>query len=323
MSNKIVHSPAAKLQNIIQLPNPRPDCSPSLSTPQEAILTSGSKFTLVTTAGGLVKESLYLNRDDWWKLALNKTEKFKRISTPILVAGNPGYQNYYHWTYQIWASILFAQSKKNDLDSLSVLGPPLNSWRRKYIELLGEEINYIESDPNTAYFLDAAYWSDVMHGSYCFSPCKKILSLLENFGSRYFQQGPSRIYISRKDTLRRGVDNEDEVEHALAQRGFTSVILSTLPLTEQVSLLRNAEFIIAPHGAGLTNIVFSGQKKKLIELMPDDYLNQCFRAIADVKEFDYVGIINPSTTDIRGYHFSRINVDIKTLNSTIDEMETR
>jgi capsular polysaccharide biosynthesis protein len=322
MINKIVHSPSAKLQKQIQLPNQSLDRSPALSTPQEAILTSGSKFTLVTTASGLVKESLYLNRDDWWKLALNKTDKFQRISKPILIAGNPGYQNYYHWTYQIWSAILFAQSEKKDFGSLSVLGPPLNSWRRKYIELLGEEINYVESEPTSAYFLDAAYWSDAMHGSYSFNPSKKILRLLETFGSRYTQQTPSLIYISRKDTPRRGVDNEDEVELALAKRGFTSILLSQLPLIEQISLLRGADFIIAPHGAGLTNIVFSGHQKKLIELMPDDYFNQCFRAIATAKEFDYIGIINPSTTDTRGYHFSKINVNIQTLNSTIDEMES-
>jgi capsular polysaccharide biosynthesis protein len=321
MINKIVHSPAAALQKKNQLPNQIPDRSPSLSTPQEAILTSGSKFTLVTTANGLVKESLYLNRDDWWKSELDKTDKFQRISDPILVAGNPGYQNYYHWTYQIWSAILFAQSQSKDSDNLNVLGPPLNSWRRRYIELLGDQIHYIESATNCAYFLDAAQWSDVMHGSYAFSPSSKILQLLEGFGSRFVQKTPSRIYISRKDTPRRGVANEDEVERAVARRGFTPILLSQLPLTDQISLLRGAEYIIAPHGAGLTNIVFSGQKRKLIELMPDDYCNQCFRAIATGKNFDYIGIINPSTTDTRGYHFSKINVDIQTLNSSIDEME--
>lgn len=58
MINKIVHAPASKLQQRTQLPDLNPDRSPSLNTPQEVILTNGSKFTLVTTASGLVKDSL-------------------------------------------------------------------------------------------------------------------------------------------------------------------------------------------------------------------------------------------------------------------------
>lgn len=88
MINAIVHSPGAKIQKKIQLPNQHPERVPALSVPQEEILTSGSKFTLITNADGLVKESLYLNREYWWKLALDKTDEFQRIATPILIACN-------------------------------------------------------------------------------------------------------------------------------------------------------------------------------------------------------------------------------------------
>jgi capsular polysaccharide biosynthesis protein len=321
MINKIVHSVAAKLQPKTQLQAQNNHRAPCLTEQQEAIITSGSKFTIITIESGLIKESLYLNRDDWWKTEIDKTEKFKRISQPIFVAGNPGYQNYYHWTYQIWSSILFAKANSETAARIDVLGPTLNSWRRRYIELLGPKINYIEAEPDCAYFLDHAYWSDLMWQAYAFNPSHRALEALEEFGGNFRQETPSRIYISRKDTPRRGVANEDAVEKILVDRGFTPVLLSTLPLTEQIGFLRGAEFIVAPHGAGLTNIVFCSRNKKLIELLPDDYFNQCFRAIAVAKGFDYIGIINPSTTDPRGYHFSKINADIQLLSLAIDEME--
>jgi capsular polysaccharide biosynthesis protein len=270
----------------------------------------------------MVKESRYLNRKKW-EPALDKTSKFKRISKPTLLAGNAAHKNYYHWTYQIWSAILFAKIKNESSSSIDVLGPTLISWQRRYIELLGAGINYLEAEPDCAYFLDQAYWCDLMWGGYVFNPSHEALDALEKFGSRFPQEKPSRIYISRKDTRKRGVENEDIVEKALTDRGFTPVLLSTLPLTEQIGLFRSAEFIIAPHGAGLTNIVFCGQNKKLIELLPDNYFNQCFRAIASAKDFDYIGIINPSTTNPRGYQFSKTNVDMQCLNSAINEMEKK
>lgn len=322
MLDKILHCPASKHLHSSNFTNQNPNRSPTLTTPQEIIVTNGATFTLIRTSNGLLTESLYLNRDDQWKSQFERIEKFKRISTPTLVAGNPGYQNYYHWTYQIWSSILYALHQIQDSESLTVLGPPLNSWRRRYIELLGPRIQYIESMPNCGYFLDAAYWCDAMHGSYSFKPSTKMLNIFEEFGANFIQNTPSRIYISRKDTQLRGVNNEDEVERIVSKRGFTPILLSELPLTEQIAILRGADFIIAPHGAGLTNIVFSGKERKLIELMPDNYFNQCFRAIAITKSFDYIGTINPATTDTRGHHYSTTSVDIDILNLAIDEMES-
>lgn len=320
--NKIIQSGTSnnlKFKLKTQLPN-QSNPFPCLTRRETAIVTSGQKFTIITTANGLINESLYLNQDDW-KIALDKTFKFTRISSPIFLAGNPGYQNYYHWTYQIWSSILFVMNEKKKSISIDILGPPLNSLRRRYIELLGSKINYIEAQPDCAYFLDSAYWSDLMWGGYAFNPSKKVLEAIEDFGRKFTKETPSRIYISRKDSNRRVVENEDDIEKILVDRGFTPVLLSTLPLTDQIGLLSGAEFIIAPHGAGLTNIIFCGQNKKLIELFSDDYINQCFRAVAIAKGFDYIGIINPSTVDSRGHHFSKINLDIQSLNSAIDEME--
>lgn len=76
--------------------------------------------------------------------------------------------------------------------------------------------------------------------------------------------GPSdkRIYISRSDALqsgkpRRQVVNEAEVIEALATRGFQPHVLSSYTFEQQVELFTGAECVVAPHGAGLVNMVFS------------------------------------------------------------------
>ena len=76
------------------------------------------------------------------------------------------------------------------------------------------------------------------------------------------------IYISRRDTARRPMKNEEALEAELTRLGVVPVVLSAMPLAQQVHLIANARLIIAPHGAGLSHIVNAPQGLKILELMP-------------------------------------------------------
>lgn len=68
----------------------------------------------------------------------------------------------------------------------------------------------------------------------------------------------SRILISRHDALSRRLINQDELfERHLSKLNFEIVHLSSLDFNSQVSLFSNSECVIAPHGAGLTNIMYT------------------------------------------------------------------
>ncbi len=71
--------------------------------------------------------------------------------------------------------------------------------------------------------------------------------------------GRRRVYISRARASQRRVVNEDEVLKELRPRGFETHYLEDLPFAEQVALLHDAEAVIAPHGAGLSNLIFAGR----------------------------------------------------------------
>lgn len=68
---------------------------------------------------------------------------------------------------------------------------------------------------------------------------------------------PSRIYISRDDAERRQVVNEDEVLSALEPLGFEKYVLSELHVRDQIRLFANADYVVGPHGSGLTNVIFA------------------------------------------------------------------
>ena len=74
-----------------------------------------------------------------------------------------------------------------------------------------------------------------------------------------------RVFISRRKALARCITNEDEVMRALAPLGFAAYALEEMGFADQVRLFAQAEFIVAPHGAGLMNLAFA-ERPGVVEL---------------------------------------------------------
>ncbi|CAA2139576.1 glycosyltransferase family 61 protein [Methylobacterium bullatum] len=79
---------------------------------------------------------------------------------------------------------------------------------------------------------------------------------------------PERLYITRRDADRRVLTNEAEIETLARERGFEIQEFSSIPLWHQIALARHASVIMAPHGAGLSHIVFSRPGTMILELLP-------------------------------------------------------
>lgn len=79
---------------------------------------------------------------------------------------------------------------------------------------------------------------------------------------------PDRVYITRRDADRRVLSNEAEIETLARERGFEVQEFSSIPLWHQIALARRASAIMAPHGAGLSHIVFARPGTKIVELLP-------------------------------------------------------
>lgn len=83
--------------------------------------------------------------------------------------------------------------------------------------------------------------------------------ILASFGLPLAHEPAERIYISRAKAPTRHVTNEEEVVDVLGEAGFQPYILEDLPFEEQVRLFHQAEAVVAPHGAGQTNMLFAGR----------------------------------------------------------------
>jgi len=78
--------------------------------------------------------------------------------------------------------------------------------------------------------------------------------------------GPSRLFLSRRNSRWRRLVNEPEVVAALVPLGFRVVCLEDLGFAEQVRTLAAADFIIAPNGSALNNLIFARPSVKVVVL---------------------------------------------------------
>jgi len=86
-----------------------------------------------------------------------------------------------------------------------------------------------------------------------------------------------RLYVSRAGAGHRKVTNEPEIVALLQEHGFESVLLEKVAFRDQVSLFRDAEIVVAPHGGGLANLVFCNPGTTVVELFPATNIDLYYR----------------------------------------------
>jgi len=132
---------------------------------------------------------------------------------------------------------------------------------------------------------------------------KRSLGLLEkSFLPRSVGKNGRKLYISRRDSGNRRLENEDEVENLIASHGFEIVSLTSMPIAEQIELFAGATHVIGAHGAGLTNIVFCKPVTRILEIHMLPYISWCYRRLAGVYGLTYGCIWASATFRTAGIH---------------------
>ena len=127
-----------------------------------------------------------------------------------------------------------------------------------------------------------------------------------------------KIYIARRDSSYRTLHNEEAVINLVKSYGFEIVELTGLKLCDQARLFASASHVIAPHGAGLTNIVFCTPGASLCELQMDAYMNPCFRRIAGIRDLNY-GCLVGTSEGSSSVHQRRWSVSLDKLDVVLND----
>lgn len=89
-----------------------------------------------------------------------------------------------------------------------------------------------------------------------------------------------RIFISRERSRGRRITNEHALWAMLHRHGFEKVFMEDLSFPEQVRMMQQTRVLLAPHGAGLTNMLFCPEGGHVVELADPGFPNPNFYALA-------------------------------------------
>tara|TARA_B100000795_G_scaffold138512_1_gene103508 strand:+ start:382 stop:1476 length:1095 start_codon:yes stop_codon:yes gene_type:complete len=129
----------------------------------------------------------------------------------------------------------------------------------------------------------------------------------------------NKIYIDRSDSQFNHckIINSEEVWRFLEKRGFKKLRLSEIGFSEQVSLFSTADVIIGAHGAGLSNIIFSRPETKIIEIQPNNHINQFFTHVSKINKLNYKSVISKDLKLIKDYNHGDIFVNLDDINKLL------
>ncbi len=106
-----------------------------------------------------------------------------------------------------------------------------------------------------------------------------------------------RIYISRTQAKKRKMINEEAIIDWLKQYDFEIVHFEQMSVLEQANCMAKAEVVIAPHGSGLTNLVFCQPGTKVIEILSPNWLNSCYWMLSQTCQLDYFCLVGEASVN--------------------------
>jgi len=212
---------------------------------------------------------------------------------------------YYHWIIDVLPKLHIFEQSGLKADNYIINGMK-HDYQRKALEMIGIPTKKIfETKPDCNIKCEnLIITSQPGYMGFCPEWAANYIRsrLVQNISS----SEPVNIYISRSRANQRKVLNEDEVFEYLKLKGFEKVYPEDYSLKEQIKLFKSAKTIVAPHGSGLTNIVFSNPDTKVVEIFSPTYMEPCYWRLANAVNLDYYYVLGEENIE---NHNIILNID--------------
>jgi hypothetical protein len=207
--------------------------------------------------------------------------------TPVIIGFNWTCGNYFHWLLQASSSIYSVVSRFGH-SGFRIALPQLSRWQEDTLARLGfANIPRVLVSPEKQYrFRKVAFASILTARSSFYSQFGAYTNALLTARSPR-RTAHKLLYVSRQDAQLRPIENEEAIIRMVKQRGFSIVEAGQHTLDQQIDIFRNADVVVGPHGAGMTNTMFSRPGAIVYEFMTHQYVNHCFATIAQNLGHEY------------------------------------
>jgi hypothetical protein len=211
-------------------------------------------------------------------------------------------ENYFHFIYDTLPYLITFDLIRKKIPNIKLLINYPNTHTKSIYNFVKELLNLLgitDNDitivnENTIYdnvFVSSSY----THGHNSDLPPRKEIynffkSIVDSNLVKFKINTPKKIYISRRSwihndfsnigtnyTLKRKMDNEDELVKLLSDKGFIEVFTEKLTTIEKLNLFYNADEIVGAIGGGLCNVLFSKPNTKLFTIVSPTFLDVNYR----------------------------------------------
>lgn len=223
-------------------------------------------------------QQLILRYQNWQSTSLvrknfNKVKKIHIDEAFHLL--QPCGEGYYHFIIELVPRILlvlnFIRSKPN---AKILIKGPYKSFMQDFFEMLGLNKDRILVCNDQIIKVDKLYYPRPAFMGY---PSREELLRIRNFLKNDVHNNDLIVIIDRKEDRRRSVNSLDLLNNIKkefpALEDKVVLFSGNMSLMDQIDLFSKAKIILAPHGAGLANMVFSKSNIDIVEFMPQNFFS--------------------------------------------------
>ena len=225
----------------------------------------------------------------------------REVENAVFIGDSFAFTNYAHWTLDWFPRLKWIIKEHGSASDLSIVfnrkPMPFHFQMLETVGFRRENIIYPDSSVPT-YFVKANNVIATNIGREFRHSCHAGASWAIDFLRKELYEASKspfspgiRLVITRDQ---RGIDFSEAALATLKDKGFIFVKPELMNHAEQVALFANAAAVIAPHGAGLSNLVFCSPGTYVLELFNNTLATHAFYTIAHFGDLNYSCVMKES-----------------------------
>lgn len=277
-------------------------------------LFNGLTLNLLQFNTGINRKGLFKSylKSFLFLMKVRKVTKFKNI----LYITNSNSHNFFHWTLDVLQKLEFLDQFRNELfnSKLKIIIPcdHFDDYVKKSLKAFNLNI-YFQKKNEIILSNKSILLPDIAPtGNYRKEIINKLsLRMRYYWNSKYSNQKyENKIYISRKNSSRRKLVNEEEIIPILKKNGFKILDFDDLNFEKQLKYIFNSDVLLSIHGAGLTHMLWMKPRSKIMEIRAKNNINDnCYFTLASDLNHNYYYFIADKTNPKNSYHQSDLLIN--------------
>ncbi|MCZ2397321.1 MAG: glycosyltransferase family 61 protein [Chitinophagales bacterium] len=231
-----------------------------------------------------------------------KLSRARYIDGTVAVIASPGAYNFHHWLYDNIARFGILEQcgflKQADYFVLDYMGIPFQTEALKCLNIPEEKI--LNCHDNWHFHIKARKLIVPSLPSRLGVVTPWVVAYLKKLFAPDIkpEKGNRRIYISRKKADTRRLKNEDDLLDFLQKYGFEPYFAEDHSIAETAQVFSESSFVVGVHGSGLSNLAFSPEGVKVIDIIEPKHLDPYYWIITNIKKGDYAYFVSEGDFDL-------------------------